>query len=335
MQLHDQPVFQAHARHLDEHRRAKQLGVGLREIPGRHACEQPLGFAARQVGSRSARMTVIGRGRAGLGEHRAALAMRLQIAAPGVHVLIRQLAEALQRRGECLVVRIYHGVGTISSDHAAAPAAARDRSMRIERVDRRFGRRQHLDVEPLEQPARSELILHQLLADDVEVVVGGVGFESDLHLEHFRKDIVQPQRRGRAAKQMKPRCEHPPRSAWVSGRRAAARSDTERIEIDALAVQHAIQVVVRREQQFGRVGERLVPGEPLRIGVAVRTDDRQLGNFTVQPLRDAASCGVGGKQPVGVQLKCFCHLSYRGPMLQCIAPPLARTADCPSDCPEW
>ena len=93
--------------------------------------------------------------------------------------------------------------------------------------------------------------------------------------------------------------------------------------------------MIRREQQFGRVGERLVPGEPLRIGVSVRTDDRQLGNFVVQALRDAASCGVSGKQPVGVQLQCFCHLSYRGPMLQCIAPLLARTADCPSDCPEW
>jgi hypothetical protein len=65
--------------------------------------------------------------------------------------------------------------------------------------------------------------------------------------------------------------------------------------------------VIRCEQQLGRVGERLVPGEPLRIGVAVRADDRQVRHFLIQPLRDAARGSVGGKQPVLVKLQCLGH----------------------------
>ena len=51
------------------------------------------------------------------------------------------------------------------------------------------------------------------------------------------------------------------------------------VQIDALAVQHPVQVVVRRQQQLGGVGERRVAGEPLRIGVAVRADDRQIADL--------------------------------------------------------
>src|SRR5690606_7642267 len=75
----------------------------------------------------------------------------------------------------------------------------------------------------------------------------------------------------------------------------------ERVQADALAVEHAEHVVVRHQQQLGGVGEGLVAGPPGRIGVAMRADDRQPGHLRVQATGDRALRGIGREQAVFVQ----------------------------------
>jgi len=67
------------------------------------------------------------------------------------------------------------------------------------------------------------------------------------------------------------------------------------------AVEHPVEVVVGREQQAGGVGEGRVRREPLRVGVAVRADDRQAGHFFVEPARHAPHRRVRREQPIFVE----------------------------------
>src|SRR5690606_18067253 len=70
---------------------------------------------------------------------------------------------------------------------------------------------------------------------------------------------------------------------------------------DALAVEHAEQVVVGYQQQFGGIGEGRVAGPPGRIGMAVRRDDGQPADLGIQPPCDRALARVRWKQTVFVQ----------------------------------
>jgi hypothetical protein len=70
--------------------------------------------------------------------------------------------------------------------------------------------------------------------------------------------------------------------------------------VHSLAIKHAIQIVVRGEQQVHGIAERLVIGEPGRIGVAMRADDRQVAYRRVQRARQRARPDVGRKKAVRV-----------------------------------
>jgi hypothetical protein len=59
--------------------------------------------------------------------------------------------------------------------------------------------------------------------------------------------------------------------------------------------------MVGLDEERGRIGKRLVLRIPGRIGVAVRRDDRQAGDFPVKPACDVASRRLDRKKPVGMQ----------------------------------
>ena len=63
MDLHHQPVIEAHARHLGQHLAAEQVGLG-RHLPLATLAEQRLGLGLREIGGARGRMAVVGRGRA-------------------------------------------------------------------------------------------------------------------------------------------------------------------------------------------------------------------------------------------------------------------------------
>jgi hypothetical protein len=58
--LHHEPVVEAHARHLGQHLRAEQFGILRRHALAEHATEQVLCFTLREVGRARAGMAVIG-----------------------------------------------------------------------------------------------------------------------------------------------------------------------------------------------------------------------------------------------------------------------------------
>ncbi len=74
--------------------------------------------------------------------------------------------------------------------------------MVLQRVGRRVGRRQHLDVEALEQRARPELGRGELLDDCVVHARGRLTRQSLAHAEHLVQLVIEPRRARRAAKQV-------------------------------------------------------------------------------------------------------------------------------------
>ena len=64
-------------------------------------------------------------------------------------------------------------------------------------------------------------------------------------------------------------------------------ADFQIVHGDALAVEHAEDVVVGLDEQRGGIRERLVVGKPGRLGVPVRADDGQVFYLCVQGAGDS------------------------------------------------
>jgi hypothetical protein len=75
----------------------------------------------------------------------------------------------------------------------------------------------------------------------------------------------------------------------------------EFLERHALAVEHPEDVVIGDDEQRRRIRKRLVLREPRRIGVSVRTDDRQVLDRAIELARDRAGLGIGRKQAIGMR----------------------------------
>src|SRR3546814_6095207 len=61
--------------------------------------------------------------------------------------------------------------------------------------------------------------------------------------------------------------------------------------------------MIRDDQQFGRIGEGVVIGEPARIGMPVRADDGQIPDRGMERAGDVAGARLGGEKAVGVELQ--------------------------------
>ena len=198
--------------------------------------------------------------------------------------------------------RIDDRVRAESGEHPAAPAAGLHLAVVPEIVERALRRRQRLDVEPLKQRARPELGTLQAGGDVIVGLVGVPGAEALMEAEDFREGVVEPEPGRRAAEQMKVVGEAAPDLAWIGFYRAAVGPrHAQVLETRALTVEHAMHVVVGNDEQPCRVGEGSVVGEPSRVGVAVRTDDRQLGDRSVEVACYGARFGLGGEKPVWVE----------------------------------
>lgn len=82
--------------------------------------------------------------------------------------------------------------------------------------------------------------------------------------------------------------------------RAIPAGDAEIFQRDALAVEHAKDVVIGNDQQLGRRAEgRRRVGQQRGRHVAVRADDRQVFDRRVQRARERALGRVGVKTAVG------------------------------------
>ncbi len=168
--------------------------------------------------------------------------------------------------------------------------------MVAEIVERALRRRQRLDVESLEERARPELGPLQTDGYVIVSLVGVLGAQALAEAKDFREGVVEPEPGRRAAEQMKVLGETAPDFARIGFDRAAVDArHAQVLETHALAVEHAMHVVVGNDEQPRRVGERRVVRKPLRIRVAVRADDRQLGDRSVERAGDVARLAIGGK----------------------------------------
>ena len=161
------------------------------------------------------------------------------------------------------------------------------RAVRVERIARLIGRRQHLDVESLEQRARTELRATRAARRS-----------GRRRAARSRRRAGPGRRTDRAA-----RDRTTPRSACRgtgdSARRIAARSCAGRLSTGvpsrvgipsdsiehAARVEHPEDVVIRDDQERGRLGKRRVVGQERRVDVPVRADEREARG---SPRRDSA-----------------------------------------------
>jgi len=224
--------------------------------------------------------------------------MGRKIAAPGAAVFAGQLREPVEICLEPLEFGIDHRVGTIGGNDPPSPAAIVNGAMVLQRVERVLGRGEELDVEPLEQRTRAELLPLELCGDRVETEIGGFAVKPHVQPEHLGEHPVEPDSRRRSPKQVVPLGEDAPRFPRI-GRGA----DAKRLQRHALRMEHAEQVMVGLEQQLGRVAEGLVEREPGGIGVPMGADDRQRRHGAIELARDLPHAGFGGKQAVGVEFE--------------------------------
>ena len=171
--LHHEPVIEAHGSHFGQHLAAKQLCILRRCIARFHPVEQRRSLRSGKVGCRRGRMPVIGGCCPHFGKECAALAMGSQVARPALRIFAGQLCECGEVLRETFEIGIDNRVRAVSCDNPAVPSAFADRLVMRERVDRAFGRREDLQPIAIEQCARTERVCLQRLCDRVEIEISG------------------------------------------------------------------------------------------------------------------------------------------------------------------
>src|SRR5690606_27806577 len=119
--------------------------------------------------------------------------------------------------------------------------------------------------------------------------------------------MVEPYPGGGTAKQMVIGGEEAPRRAWVGGRRSAPVRYAKGAERDPLAIEHAIEIMIGREQQIGRVRPIGVSCEPCRVCMTMRANDWQSLHLGVERACDVTRLALGRKQAVGMDAQRLCH----------------------------
>ena len=247
-------------------------------------------------------MAVVGRGGAIGLEERAPDAMRLQIAGPVGRIGAGNLAKPLDVLAEPFHLRVDDRVGPIGGDHPARPAGLANHFMPAEIVQGAVGGGDDLDAEALEQGARPEGRFGQARGDDVVDLVGGLGGQALVDAQHLGEGMVEPHAARCRAEEMIVLGETAPDLARVGFHRFAV--DTGHAELgerDALGMEHPEDVVVGDDEQLGGIGKWLVLGEPARIGMAMRTDDRQVGDRSMEVTGQCARGWVRRKQSVRIE----------------------------------
>src|SRR5439155_14816890 len=116
--------------------------------------------------------------------------------------------------------------------------------------------------------------------------------------------VIEPDTRRCAAKNVEKLRKTVPDLAHVALDYAAIASRNRQIlQRHALAVEHAEDVMVRRDEQRRRIAEWLIVREPLRVGVPVRAHDRQVFHRCIEPTREVALRGIGREEAIGMEFK--------------------------------
>ena len=170
MDLHHEPVVEAHARHLGQHLRAEEFGILRRRRARRARAGTGPRLRAAEVGGARAGMAVVGRRRAHAPEELAAAR-----GAPRGSRPTSRVSSPVSEASSPMPSRKPGNSGSTTGSGRYAVSTrpfqplAQQRIVVRQLVERRLGRRQHLDVEALEQGPGPELGSLQAGADVVVV----------------------------------------------------------------------------------------------------------------------------------------------------------------------
>src|SRR5580700_6289320 len=172
-----------------------------------------------------------------------------------------------------------------------------------ERIEGRLRRGENFDVESLEERAGAKLRTRQTLRDVVVDSVGRLRRQALAYAEDALEGMGKPQPRRRTSEEVPVRRQDVPDLARVGLDRTAVEApDTERFERDTLAVEHPEDVMVRNDEKRRGVRKWLIAREPCGVGVTVRTDDRQPGDFGIEAARYGANRRLRRKQAIGMDM---------------------------------
>ena len=259
MNLHHQPVFQAHARHLGQHLRAEEFllaGIGR---AGQHPAKERLSLCRGKVGGLRGGMPVVGRRAAHRAEAQTRLGERVQIARPRCGVLSVLFAQLRYVFGKSRELRIDNRIGPEGGQNSGLPVRLPDYPVIVQRIKRGIGCRQNFNVETLIKSARQKLRCPQLFRNRVEVQVRSGLRQPLLQAKKFLEGKIQPHARRRSAEEIVMAGEDAPHLARVLQLRLP---DFKILHGNALAVEHPIDVVIGLHKQLCRVGEGLVFCKP-------------------------------------------------------------------------
>jgi len=110
MNLHDQPIFQAHLRHLRQHLGTEEFLLPRIGVAGQHPAKELRCLGRGQVGGLRSGMPVVGCRAAERAETRACLAQGVQVAWPHGCVFSGLLAQLLNQTGKSRELRIDHRI---------------------------------------------------------------------------------------------------------------------------------------------------------------------------------------------------------------------------------
>src|SRR5204863_4098232 len=176
--------------------------------------------------------------------------MRGEVPAPGRGVLAGDLSQFRDVGSKAIELRIYYRIGTIRGHDATLPARRADLRMMCERIERRLGRRDHFDVEALEQRAGTKLGSGETGVDVIEQPVRGFGGQPFADAEHLVERMIEPDARRRSPEKRIVAGEGMPDLARIPFDCSTVMpSDAEILEAHTLAVEHPEYIMIRCDEQ--------------------------------------------------------------------------------------
>src|SRR5216683_7600057 len=145
--------------------------------------------------------------------------------------------------------------------------------MELQRVEGSIGGGQDLDVELVEEGARTKLRALQLLCNDLVVFVRVFCAQSFGESKLIFQSVVEPETGRGAAEQIVVFCEDAPDLAGIGLLAAVDLRNAQGFERNTLRIEHAEDVVVGLNQEGGRIGKGFVESKPAWVGVTVRGDE--------------------------------------------------------------
>ena len=224
---------------------------------------------------------------------------------PARRVFLGQCAEIGDAFGKARLVRIGDVVRPVGGADTPDQPLGLELLMVGQGIEREFCGHQHFDIGLVENGERQKLRCLQRRIDRVVDLVSGVRTERFVDAEHEVQRMVDPGLGGRGVEQIIVLGEQPPGVAALGDRLAVLARHAELVVAHALRPEHAQNVMVRRQEQRRRIGERRIVRQPLRHDMAMRADDRQAGDGGVEFARNGQLRLVCRQQAIGVQVHRF------------------------------